>query len=94
MIFKISEEFSRHPGSREHGRELRVILAYALIQALVKNERLIVNLDGTFGYASSFLDAAFGGLVRKTSPEVLRHIEFVSIEQPDLIFEILKYMRG
>jgi len=36
-----------------------------LIPALKEYEKVIVDLDGTSGYGSSFLEEAFGGLVRK-----------------------------
>jgi hypothetical protein len=35
-----------------------------LIPALKKAEEVEVNLDGALGYGSSFLEEAFGGLVR------------------------------
>lgn len=35
-----------------------------LIPALKNNDKVVVNLDGTSGYGSSFLEEAFGGLVR------------------------------
>ena len=48
------------------------------------------------GYGSSFLEEAFGGLVRlKQWPlsVLLNKIEFVSDEEPDLVDEIRGYMR-
>ena len=48
------------------------------------------------GYGSSFLEEAFGGLVRlKKWPlsVLLNKIEFVSDEEPDLVDEIRGYMR-
>lgn len=54
---------------------------------------LFVNLDNTAGYATSFLDEAFGGLARKYGKElVLQKINFISIEEPYLIEEIKSYM--
>jgi hypothetical protein len=41
------------------------ILAPALLAVKDKSEKLEVELDGTSGYGSSFLEEAFGGLVRK-----------------------------
>lgn len=41
------------------------ILVPALLAAKDKSEKLEVELDGTSGYGSSFLEEAFGGLVRK-----------------------------
>lgn len=36
-----------------------------LMPAIAKNDQVSVDLDGTDGYGSSFLEEAFGGLVRK-----------------------------
>lgn len=48
--------------------------------------KLIVNLDGPDGYASSFLDEAFGNLVYDFGLErVSKHVEFISLEEPEWI---------
>ena len=36
-----------------------------LYPALQKNDHVDVNLDGALGYGSSFLEEAFGGLIRE-----------------------------
>ena len=50
------------PHSGEWYRE--TVLRPALEQAIGSGEELVVELDGTSGYGSSFLEEAFGGLVR------------------------------
>ena len=46
--------------------KFRTILTEKLIEAKENNEELTVDLDGiTLGIGSSFLEEAFGGLVRK-----------------------------
>jgi hypothetical protein len=66
MYVSIARDFSPHPGPRYRrqgpasGEEFRALLVEWLKQA----ERLIVDLDGTSGFGSSFLDEAFGGLIR------------------------------
>lgn len=56
----------------------------AFAEAIEANERLVVNLDGTAGYASSFLDEAFGNLVYDFSKEcVSNNIEIISKQEPD-----------
>ena len=49
-----------------------------LLPHLRSGERVVVDLDGAPGYPSSFLEEAFGGLVRSSmSAEVIRnHLEF------------------
>lgn len=52
-----------------------------------------INLDGTNGYPSSFLDEAFGGAAWIWgSDRVLNSIKFVSNEEPLLIEEIKGYI--
>lgn len=62
------KDFSKFPGPRySHlgafsGEEFRDTV---LIPQLEKDEVVSINFDGVFGYGSSFLEEAFGGLVRK-----------------------------
>ena len=62
------KDFSRFPGPRYErlgengGEKLRDLF---LIPALNENTDLVIDFDGVFGYGSSFLEEAFGGLVRK-----------------------------
>lgn len=61
-------DFTRYPGGRYKkiskfsGEEYR---DEHLFPALKDGEVVIVELDGTVGYGSSFLDELFGGIVRK-----------------------------
>lgn len=99
---KIAEDFSKYPGPRlskvgkNSGEELRENVLLGKIQdAISKNEVLIVDLDGVFGYAASFLDEAFGGLVFKNNiriEDLQKHMVIVSSENPDYIDEIWEYI--
>lgn len=68
---RIAEEFSRLPGGRYpedgdgNGTDFREEF---LVPALDKGEIVTVVLDGTRGYPSSFLEEAFGGLIRQGVP--------------------------
>lgn len=54
---------------------------------------LTINLDGTEGYGSSFLEECFGGLIRYgNDPDLVRGIKFISEEEPELIDEIKEYI--
>lgn len=97
----VASDFTDTPGPRSpdegefSGIEfLDKILEPAFKNALAENDKLFIDLDDTEGYASSFLEAAFGGLARKYNPaEVEKHIEIKSEEEPFLIDEIMKYIR-
>jgi len=66
--------------------------------ALTENESVVVNIDDVEGYGSSFLEEAFGGLIRKgyfTIPEVTKKLQIVS-SKPELeiyLSLIWKYVR-
>ena len=74
------------------GEEYRdTILVPKMEGAIESKEKLHIDLDGTLGYASSFLDEAFGGLVFKNGfkiGEVLSTLVFISPARPWLINEI------
>jgi hypothetical protein len=93
------KDFTEFPGPRyirlgpNSGEEYRTNY---LIPALKESdEEICVNLDGTMGYGSSFLEEAFGGLVRENIPEstVLKLVgNIVSKEDPSLIDEVSTYV--
>ena len=97
---KVSTSFSTTPGARHYedgpdsGQEFYdKCLRTAFAAAIAEGEKLIIDLDGTEGYATSFLDEAFVRLVREFGKKrVLSHIEIVSIEEPDWIEEIRSYI--
>lgn len=64
-----------------------------LKKELEKDCELTVDLDGTEGYGSSFLEEAFGGLIRDgIDSQIVRNIKFISDEEPELIDEIKEYI--
>lgn len=74
------------PASGEEFREW-------VIKELEKSSDLTINLDGTEGYGSSFLEECFGGLIRNGyDPRIVRAICFISNEEPELIDEINEYI--
>jgi hypothetical protein len=67
----VARDFSRVPGGRfarsgpHSGEEFRQrLLAPALQRARIQGGQVIVRFDGAAGYPVSFLEEAFGGLVR------------------------------
>jgi hypothetical protein len=97
----IAKEFSETPGPRSKdegdfsGEEfLEKILRPAYERAVAEDGALLIDLDGTEGYATSFLEATFGGLARAfPSEQILSRITFKSEDEPSLIDEITKYIR-
>lgn len=101
IIINISKDYTTTPGVREElegdfpGEEfLNLILLPKFKLALAENKKLLIELDGTAGYATSFLEAAFGGLARiyKDSHIVLNTLEFTSADDPFLVEDITQYI--
>lgn len=97
----VAKDFTTAPGGRKrswgaHSAEefLETILLPKYIASVTAGEPLCINLDGTAGYAASFLDEAFAGLaVARASENVLDHLLIFSSEEPLLIHEITQYIR-
>ena len=84
MIIKVINDFTNTPGARYEyqgpfsGEQFRNEILYPkFIEAEKNHEELIVDLDGGYGYGSSFLEESFGGLVRKLSSENYKNIKNV-----------------
>lgn len=101
--FKIATEFSTTPGPRFSdegefsGEKLRVDHLFPIaLDALSSGERILIDLDGTHGYLTSFLEEAFGGLIRVNDMKVNdleRIFEFKSLEEPYLVEDIREYLK-
>jgi hypothetical protein len=99
-IISIAKDFSETPGprARDEGefsgdQFLQEILRPAYLQAVEDGSTLTVDLDGTEGYATSFLEATFGGLAREfDAAEINRVLKFKSDDEPFLIKEIAGYI--
>jgi hypothetical protein len=103
MRISIRKDFAVAPGFRlrvngnHSGQEFREdILVPKLRAAIEAGEVLVVDLDGTAGYAPSFLEESFGGLIREegfTVAQLARFLDFNSTEEPQLIEETRKYIQ-
>ncbi|WP_426180412.1 STAS-like domain-containing protein [Pseudomonas sp. TWRC1-2] len=94
------KNFSEFPGPRKEsigpnsGERFRDEVLYKAIEDS-PSETFRIHLDGTAGYGSSFLEEAFGGLVRLgVSEQIMRGIidNLVSEEDPSLIVEVSEYI--
>lgn len=99
IIINVAQDFSKTPGGRKKsegrfsGEEFREKILYPqFLKAKNENKRLVVNLDGGYGYATSFLEEAFGGLVRETNDPDVQNIEIISEEEEGLIGRIKEYI--
>ncbi|MBK8398741.1 MAG: STAS-like domain-containing protein [Leptospiraceae bacterium] len=101
ITINIAKDFSKNPGGRfinqgnNSGEEFRIKYLEPYFDNLKDESNLIIVLDGTNGYATSFLDGAFGELARKYgSDRCMKRISFESEEDDLLIKEIQGYIQG
>ncbi len=93
-------DFSRTPGSRKiiegpYSGELFLndYLEPKFLEIKDGPYKVVVNLDGTRGYATSFLEEVFGGLSRKYGPAIVsEHVQIISVAEPYLIEDIKDYI--
>jgi hypothetical protein len=102
----VLKDFTDTPGTRLisegefTGEQFRIKLLKPKYDALKPNEILEIDLDGTYGYPPSFLEEAFGGLVRDIIKEsrdpkkVESRLKLKSDERPDLIDKVKKYINN
>jgi STAS-like domain of unknown function (DUF4325) len=97
LYISVAKDFSRTPGPRlkKHGsfsgEAFRdEILIPKFREALKHDQKLVVDLDSTAGYLSSFLEEAFGGLVRAGNEpaRVKQYLEIKSDDEPYWIQDI------
>jgi len=99
----VSNDFSPRPGGRfpwegpNSGEEFREkVLVHRYREARQANVDLVVDLDDTSGYASSFLEEAFGGMIRKRYAEkddLLARLTILSGAQPKWVQRVERYIR-
>lgn len=63
-MIDVGKDFARLPGGRTGDKSGEEFRTQFLVPALLSNDKVIVDLDGTLGLGSSFLEESFGGLVR------------------------------
>lgn len=98
---RIARDYSETPGGRyredgpDSGQQFREeILQPRFEQARREGVLLEIDLDGAEGYATSFLEEAFGGLARDCGAKaVLETLRFQCKDEPRLVVEIEGYIR-
>ena len=96
MNINIGKDFSRYPAGRyetDGPFSGELFRSKFLVPALNKDEHIVIELDDTAGYGSSFLEEAFGGLIRLgyTEKQINLNLSFKS-DDPSLLEEIEEYI--
>lgn len=100
--YSIALKYTRTPGTRksgeysgEHFRE--TVLRQLISKAIQEKAKLIIDLAGTHGYAPSFLEESFGGLIREgyfNKEVVLQILEVTCDEMPLYAEKVVEFIRS
>jgi hypothetical protein len=100
ITLNIALQYTKTPGARYRidgpysGEDFRVTMLEPHFLDKHNKEPITIVLDGVEGFATSFLEEAFGGLARKYGTAVVQdRLHFVSSEDPGLIDEIVQYIQ-
>lgn len=96
-VVSIAKNFSRFPAGRylTDGPYSGQAFREKVVEPLLKEgKRVTIDLDGVMGYGSSFLEEAFGGLVRHgfSAADILKRLSFLSRIDPTVEREIKNYI--
>ncbi|WP_179019561.1 STAS-like domain-containing protein [Winogradskyella forsetii] len=92
----IAKDFHDDPGAREENDGVNSgelffneLLHPKYLKSVEGKYMLLIDLDGVFGYPSSFVSGSFGALSIKYGPDqVLKHLKFKSDRRPIRIDKI------
>jgi hypothetical protein len=100
-VIDISKEYTSTPGGRfasqgpYSGEDFRQRFLEPAFEDPTREEQITIILDGVMGFATSFLEEAFGGLARIYGRErVQKRLSFISTEEPNLVDEINAYIEN
>ena len=98
LSINIADDFSKFPHGRYNshgpfnGEKFRNdILLEKIKKAINTNKKLSIHLDGARGYPISFIDEAFGGLVRECNLKAKDILGHIDICFKNSIYEMYKY---
>ena len=102
MKIKVSTDFTDAPGARyrtdgpKSGEEfLQELLMPRFLEAVSSKQKLHIDLDDVWGYASSFISGSFGQLSLEYGAEkVLAILEFKSEDNKLLVDKITQEIRS
>ena len=97
MKINIAKDFSKNPAGRyiSDGKYSgESFLKNLLIPAITTHDLVELDFTGVRGYGSSFLEEAFGGLIRETNMDLKEFMDKITIvtQDPFLVPEINSYV--
>lgn len=95
-FLNIAKDFSRFPAGRviKDGPFSGEFFRKKFLEPRLKeNQKITILMDGTRGYGSSFLEEAFGGLVRAGySVSVIKSLISLQSSDPGVLNEVWEYI--
>lgn len=96
-VVSVAKDFTRFPAGRytRNGETSGQAFRERFLEGpLARGEDVVIELDGTVGYGSSFLEEAFGGLVRSLQLPAATLLQRLTIRtsDPTLTEEITDYI--
>lgn len=97
ITVSVAKDFTRYPAGRykRNGETSGEAFRERFLEGpLRKGEDIFIDFDGTVGYGSSFLEEAFGGVVRAlnlSSDFVKAHLKLKSSD-PSICEEVIEYI--
>jgi hypothetical protein len=97
-VISVAKDFTRFPAGRykrNGGTSGEAFRERFLEPPLRAGKPVTVELDGTVGYGSSFLEEAFGGLVRSLKMPATQLLQLLTLKtsDPALHDEVMEYIR-
>ncbi len=101
LVIDVGKDFSRFPGGRfsQQGPYSGQAFREQIVgPVLAHGGNVVFDLDSVVGLASSFVEEAFGGLIREVVAQgqdaraLIAHISFISTKVPSYAEEIRGYM--
>lgn len=97
VIVSVSKDFTKVPRGKEgleSGSEFRYKVLLPKLEKVKARGTLYIDLDGTVGYSSAFLEGAFRGIKKNlgSNPFIRKRVRIISNDEPALKEEVLRYI--
>lgn len=98
ITVNIARDFTRFPSGRSKlkGNTSGEAFREKFLEPAIRDgQEIVVELDGTIGYGSSFLEEAFGGLIRSLNVPAAKVMQILHLKSadPTLVDEVEGYIR-
>lgn len=98
ITISVARDFSPYPAGRfrKDGRFSGEVFRQEVLERAFKEyQKVVIELDGVRGYSNSFLEEAFGGLIRTSgyTLNVLREKLSLKTDDTSLYDEIQQYLK-